>query len=162
VKLTKQEILKLSVAIMYLGLLINLAGGAVFYTLGRIVKRAEIVTPVEAGPLQTLGYALMAVSVMEVAIAVVLKRKWISSKSPQLSPIRKRVAFHRQVKILFAILFVLALSPSLYGFLFYILGGDERLFVLMVVCTLIGYMLIRVRPDSLEKAVGDLELEDVD
>jgi hypothetical protein len=159
-KLTRQEILKTAVSIMYRGLLIDLVGAAVFFVAGHLVRRSEIIAPVEPEPLKLLGYGLIAVSAVEILMVVILKRKWLSKDSPQLRAIRRRRPFLRQIKLLFVILYLVALTPSLYGFLYFILGGAEELFVIMVAITLVGYMLTRARPNDLEKIVGEFDLED--
>lgn len=159
-KLTKQEILKLAVAIMYRGLLIDLAGAIFFFVAGQLVRSSGLVTPVKPEPLNLLGYGLVAVSAVEILLIALLKRKWVTSGSPQLRMMKNRTVLYRQLKLLFVILYFVALTPSLYGFLYYILGGREEMFVIMLALTLVGYMLTRIRPDDLEKAVGDIELED--
>jgi len=159
-KLTNQEILKLAVSIMYRGLYIDLIGAAFFFVVGQLVRSSGLVTPVQQEPLKLLGYSLLAVSAIEILMVVILRRKWITAGSPQLRLIRKRDAFYRHLKLLFVILFLVALTPSLYGFLFFILGGTEEIFMIMLAMTLVGYMLVRIRPDDLEKAVGECDLED--
>ncbi len=159
-KLTEQEILKLAVSVMYLGLFIDLIGAAVLFAAGQIIRKYELVTPVEPEGLTVLGYSLIAVGIIEILMVVILRRRWISSKSPQLRTIKKRDVFYRHLRILFVILFLITLTPSLYGFLYFILGGTEENFMILVAITLIGYMLTRMRPTSLEEAVGDVELED--
>ena|GEM_PF-2683688 len=159
-KLTKQEILKLAVSIMYRGLFIDLIGAALFFVVGQLVRRSELLTPVEPEPLVLLGYSLVAVSAIEIFMIVVLKKRWITRDSPSLRAIRNRDTFYRHLKLLFMILYIVALTPSLYGFLFFILGGSEDIFMIMLAITLVGYMLVRIRPDDLEKAIGDFDLED--
>jgi hypothetical protein len=159
-KLTKQEILKLAVSVMYLGLFIDLIGAAVLFVAGQIVRKYELVTPVEPEGLTVLGYSLIGVGIIEILMIVILKKRWISSKSPQLNAIKKRDAFYRHLRLLFIILFLIALTPALYGFLYFILGGTEENFMILLAITLIGYMLTRMRPNVLEEAVGDIELED--
>lgn len=159
-KLTKQEILKLAVSVMYLGLFIDLIGAAVLFVSGQLVRKYELVTPVEPEGLTFLGYSLIAVGIIEVLMVVILKRRWISSKSSQLRTIKTRDVFYRHLRMLFIILYLIALTPSLYGFLYFILGGTEENFMILLAITLVGYMLTRMRPTSLEEAVGDIELED--
>lgn len=159
-KLTKQEILKLAVSVMYLGLFIDLIGAVVLFVTGQMVRKYELITPVEPEGLTFLGYSLIAVGIIEILMIVILKKRWISSKSPQLHAIKKRDAFYRHLRLLFIILYLIALTPALYGFLYFILGGTEENFMILLAITLIGYMLTRMRPNGLEEAVGDIELED--
>jgi len=161
-KLTRQEILKLAVSTMYIGLLIDLIGPGVFYVAGQLIRGSNIVSAVEPEPLQMLGYMLLFVSAAEIALVVVLRRRWINAKSSQLRLARQRPVFYRQLKIMFIILYLIALTPSVYGFLYFILGGKESFFVLMLVISLIGYMLIKMKPDAMEETLRDIELEDVD
>ncbi len=159
-KLTRQEILKLSVSLMHLGLLIDLVGAALFFLAGQLMRRWEVVGAVEAESLRMLGYTLLAVSALEIVMVFVLRRRWINSRSNQLRAIRDRQVLGRQLRLMFAMLYLVALTPALYGFLYYILGGSEGMFVMMLVATLIGYMVIRVRPDDIENAIGDFDFKD--
>lgn len=158
-ELTRQELLKLSVSTMKIGLLIDLGGAAVFYIIGQLLRNEHVITSSSSDSLEVLGYGLIAVSVAEIFTAVVLRRKWVRSGSPYLRTIVKRTLLYRQLKLLFAVLFLIALTPALYGFLYFILGGTETVFVLLVVATMIGYMLIRVRPNDLERSIGSMDLE---
>ncbi len=159
-KLTRQEILKLAVSIMYRGLCIDLIGAAFFFVVGQLVRSSELLTPVEPEALSLLGYSLVAVSAIEIFMVVILKKKWINKESPSLRLIKNRNAFYRHLRLLFMILYIVALTPSLYGFLFFILGGSEDIFMVMLAITLVGYMLVRIRLDDLEKAIGNFDLED--
>ena len=159
-KLTRQEILKLSVSLMHLGLLIDLMGVALFFLAGQLLHRWGIIAVVEVESLRILGYALLVMTVSEVGMVFILRRKWINSKSTQLRSIHDRQLLVKQLKLMFTMLYLVALSPALYGFLYYILGGSENMFVLMLAGTLVGYMVIRVKPDDIANAVGDFEFED--
>jgi len=162
VKLTKQELLKLSVSIMHIGLLLDLGGAAVFYLGGQLLRSEELASQSASESLTMLGYGLIAVSAAEIFTAVMLRKKWVHSDSPYFRTITKRAVFYRQFKLLFTVLFLITLTPAVYGFLYYILGGTETVFILLIVATMIGYMLIRVKPNDLEKSIGSLDLEDPD
>ncbi len=159
-KLTRQEIVKLAVSTMNLGLLIDLAGAALLFMIAQFLRSQGVVEPVTSDKLDYLGYGLLFVGAVEIVLVFVLRRRWISAESQQLAAIAKRSNFYKHFKLSFVILYFIALTPSIYGFLFYILGGRENLFVFMLVETLVGYMAIRIRPDALEKAIGNFDLED--
>ncbi len=159
-KLTRQEILKLAATIMYWGLLIDLVGAALLFVLGHQVRDTGLISRVPAENLRILGYSLIALSGLEIVVVVILKRRWVCKDSAPLATIRRRDVLARQLRLLFIILYLVAFTPSLYGFLYFILGGTEQLFVTMLAITLVGYMLTRIRPDSLEEVVGELDLED--
>lgn len=159
-KLTRQEIAKLAVSTMNLGLLIDLAGAALLFVIAQFLRNQGIVEAVRSEKLNYLGYGLLFVGAVEILLVFVLRRRWISPESEQFAAIKKRPTFYKHFKLSFVILYFIALTPSIYGFLFYLLGGQENLFVFMLVETLIGYMAIRIRPDGLEKAIGMYDLED--
>lgn len=159
-KLTRQEIVKLAVSTMNLGLIIDLAGAAILFVIAQFLRSQGLIEPVQSDQLDTLGYGLLIVGAVEIVLAFILRRRWISSSSPQLSAIKKRDIFYKHIKITFLILFLIALSPAIYGFLYFMLGGAEDIFILILVESLIGYMAIRIRPDALEREIGDFNLED--
>lgn len=159
-QLTRQEILKLTVSLMNLGLMIDLVGAALLFVIGNLIRKLELIVPVDPGRLNLLIYSLIGVSVIELVLVVVLRKRWICAESPQLRAIKKREVLARHLKLLFSILYLVSLTPALYGFLYFILGGADEFFVILLAITMIGYMLIRVRPDDLEKALEKVDLED--
>jgi hypothetical protein len=64
-----------------------------------------------------------------------------------------------RIHILYIILYFLALSPAIYGFLFFMLGGVQDMFVLMACITLIGYLLIRPRPVFIEELLEPFDFD---
>jgi hypothetical protein len=152
--------MKLAVSLMNMGLMIDLVGAAILFALGHFIRHASGVDAIEPDSVQILGYTLLAASAAELVLVFVLRRRWVNGRSPQLRALTNRESLHRQLRIMFLILFLVALSPSVYGFLYFIMGGSESIFVLMLASTLLGYMLVRMRPDDLESALEDVDVED--
>jgi len=156
-KLTEQEYLRMSVSLMNLGLLIDLVGAGVLFVAGQFLRSQGVVQPVESSAIETLGYALLAVSICELIVLFRLKSRWMKPSGYTKEALRDRNKFHAQLKVVFSIMYLIALSPAIYGFLYYVLGGSESLFMIFLVLTLGGYMLTRVRPSHLERAFGEID-----
>jgi len=159
VKASEYEISKLAMRLLYRGLLIDVGGAAVLFFLGLFLADRGIRAVEPAQELRILGYALLAVAVVELLIVAVLKRRWLTPGNIRFSPAGSFPRFATQVMILYIILYVVALSPAVYGFLFFMLGGTQDMFVLMCCLTLIGYMLIRPRPEFIARLVEPFDFD---
>ncbi len=148
--------------ILYIGLGICVGGTVAFYLGGLVLDQYGFISEVPAEDLRVLGYALLAVSAIELGVAYLLKRKWFRSDNPMFAGAKSFQQLRGQLLTLYIILYVVALSPAVYGFLFYILGGQQDLFTLMCCLSLLGYMMIRPRPDFIHKIVEPFDFEDLE
>jgi len=162
VKPSKYESSGLAMKILYIGLGICVGGTVVLYFGGLILDQYGFISEVPAGDLQTLGYALLAVSAVELGVVFLLKRKWFRAENPMFAGAKSYRQLKGQILTLYIILYFIALSPSIYGFLFYILGGNKDLFTLICCLTLLGYMMVRPRPDFIHKLVEPFDFPDLD
>jgi hypothetical protein len=161
VKPSNYEISKLTMKILYLGLLINVGGATLLFFLGLLLEQKGLAGSVPIEQLQTLGYVLLAVSLLELIVIFVLKRKWLISTNSMFTGARSLKKISSQIKILYITLYFVALGPAIYGFLFFMLGGSMDLFVLMICITLMGYMLIRPKMSFIEKIMEPFEFDDL-
>jgi len=158
-RMTQQDFLRLSVSLMNLGLIIDLVGAGILFVAGQILRSQGIVEPVDSEAIGTLGYVLLAISAAELLVLLRLKSRYTKPSGYPLERRNDRGNFEGQLRVVFSIMYLIALSPAIYGFLYYMLGGTESLFVIFIVITLVGYMIARVKPRDLERAFGEIDFE---
>ena len=153
-KPSESEITSLALKLLYIGLGIDVAGAVILFFGGISLADRGLRGDVEIESLQILGYVLLAVAVIELLVVVVLKKKWLYAGSDILSRAKSYKQLSSQLVVLHIILYFVALSPAIYGFLYYMLGGDQQQFVLMACLTLIGYMMVRPRPQKIADLIN--------
>lgn len=160
-KPSKYEISRLAMRILYIGLFIDVVGAAVLFFGGMFLESKGLTGSVPMEELKTLGYALLAVSIAELVGIIVLKKKWLTANNPMFGQTRSFRQLAGRIKILYIILYFLALSPAIYGFLFFMMGGVQDMFVLMACVTLIGYLLARPRAAFIEGLLEPFDFDDL-
>jgi hypothetical protein len=104
---------------------------------------------------------LLAVSILELVGIFVLKKKWLTPNNPMFGQTKSFKQLSGRILTLYIILYFLALSPAIYGFLFFMMGGVRDMFVLMACLTLIGYLLARPRPAFIEELLEPFDFDDL-
>ena len=129
--------------IMYLGLLFNLVVPAVILAAGLAFRKFVQGGDFEgtANAQRFLLYALLAVAVSEVPVALFIKKQMLkplpiggaTGPAPTVDFVISR----------YIVLFSLAVAPSIYGFVWFMLGGSLPEFVLFALVSLIIFRLVR-------------------
>jgi hypothetical protein len=161
VKPSKYEVSRLAMRILYIGLFIDVVGAAVLFFGGMFLESKGLTGSVPMQELKIFGYALLAVSILELVVIFVLKKKWLTPNNPMFAETRFFKQLSGRIQILYIILYFLALSPVIYGFLFFMMGGVRDMFVLMACITLIGYLLVRPRPAFIEGLLEPFDFNDL-
>jgi hypothetical protein len=113
-----------------------------------------------AQPLQIdltlIGYAVIGIAVADIAAAFILKRRVINA-----AVLRQRFDLHpssfaRQLAAAYVPIFAVAAAPSLYGLIFFLIGGDLETYVLVSVFCPAGLMLLKPRADEVEELADQL------
>lgn len=130
---------------LYLGLFLNVFIPAILVFLGLFLKSKGV----GAKPIKSIDlvlFVLLAASGMEVLFILFFKKQFFSkakSKPEKNNFFRLNLA-----------LFSLSLTPSIYGFIYFLLGGELRWFLLFVAITLLCFRIFK--PD-LDKTQNFLE-----
>jgi len=161
VKPSKYEISRLAMRILYIGLFIDVVGAAVLFFGGMFLESRGLAGSVPMEELKIFGYALLAVSLLELVVIFVLKKKWLTPNNPMFGQTESFKKLSGRILTLYIILYFLALSPAIYGFLFFMMGGVRDMFVLMACLTLIGYLLARPRPAFIEELLEPFDFDDL-
>jgi hypothetical protein len=147
--------------ILYTGLLIDVGGAVALYLIGLYLESQGYIQVAEPGSIDILGYVLLGVSAIELLVIIFLKKKWLTPSSLGQTAVRSFKILKGRIMTLYLILFFVALSPAIYGFLFFLLSGLQDMFTLMACLTLLGYLMVRPRPEFIEKLVEPFEFEQV-
>jgi hypothetical protein len=136
---------------IYLGLIFNLLLPIVLLVVGVAIKRTMVTGgggwAVSAETLRILFWALLAVGVSELGAAVYLKKILLKPDMPELRE-REASAAVSFVLSRYVVLFAVALSPAIYGFVYYLMGGTFQHFVLFGLISLVIYRIVRPTQES--------------
>jgi hypothetical protein len=137
--------------LLNLGLLMNVFTPVVLIFVGVIVRNRGI----EAGAVTDLGiffWVLIAVAVSEIPAIYIVKRTFLSrTKSFQKGGEQSGVG--QTVIQMGMIIFALSLAPTIYGLVYYLLGGSLERFVLFAAFTLFCFMLFKPKQEEITSFV---------
>lgn len=140
--------------LLYLGLLLDVFVPAVLFSLGLFLRSHGVgAKPLEG--LDVVLWVLLAVSGGEVLAIYLIKKKILfaqnmpKAKEQSVSP--KRM-FLRSALILFS----LSLSPAIYGFIYFLLGGMVERFVLFIAITLLCFLLFKPKLEEMKSVKNSL------
>lgn len=160
-KVPEHEISRLALRILYIGLAIDVAGAIILFVVGLVLENRGLINVQNGSNIDILGYALLGISVLELLVIVVLKRKLLNPSNPALSQAKRYKDLIGRIMAFYIILYFVALSPAIYGFMFYMLSGLQDMFTLMACLTLIGYLMVRPRPDFIARLVEPFDFDQV-
>jgi len=144
------------------GLVINLVMPLVLLGIAYVLRGAGLAadTPLlDETTHRLLLYVLGAIALGELALAIYLKKRTFNA-SQFLSIGGSSAAFAERCKTKITLIFAIAASPAVYGFIMYVLGGTIEQYLFFVLIGLIGFRLVRPGKDELEKlwaTVGDVD-----
>jgi hypothetical protein len=161
VKVPEHEISRLALRILYIGLAIDVAGAIILFVVGLVLENRGLINVQSGSNIDILGYALLGISVLELLVIVVLKRKLLNPSNPALSQAKRYKELVGRIMTFYIILYFVAFSPAIYGFMFYLLSGLQDMFTLMACLTLIGYLMVRPRPDFIARLVEPFDFDQV-
>ena len=142
---------KMHSRLLNLGLLMNVFTPVVLIFVGVFVRNRGI----EAGAVADLGiffWVLIAVAVSEIPAIYFVKRTLLSrGRSFQKSGEQSGVG--QTVVQMGMIIFALSLAPTIYGLVYYLLGGTLERFVLFAAFTLFCFMLFKPKQEEISALV---------
>jgi len=131
---------------VYLGLILNLLLPAVVVIAGYAIRRAmyadEVPWASAPGTLTILFWVLLCVALSEIPVALLLRKLLLTANMCSMEKDDPQAAIMK-VQSRYIVLYALALSPTFYGLVLYLLGGAMREFVLFAVVSLVIYRLVR-------------------
>ena len=143
------DIDKIHLRAIYWGIILDLFIPAILVLLGLFLKsKGTGASPIKN--LQLLLIILLAVSIGEVAVIYIIKKNLFASILSQgLLP--QQISLE-QIFIRYSIIiFSMALAPSVYGFVYLLLGGTMEWFLVFVAITLLCFMLFKPKTVEIKK-----------
>jgi hypothetical protein len=145
--------------LLNLGLLLDIFVPAILFSLALFLRSQGVgVKPVEG--LDILLWVLLAVSAGEILTIYLIKKKILFARN--ILNIQKgsipceRIFFRSGV-----ILFLLSLSPAIYGFIYFLLGGMKERFVIFIGITLLCFVLFKPKLEEMKSMKeGSSDLSD--
>jgi hypothetical protein len=141
---------ELQTKILYLGVVLDVFLPFILAIIAYAIKNSkpEIKTDFS---LDILLYALLFISAGDLLVCFILKKKMfsdISSTTELSSNLAKEELIFKYTILIFS----LCLAPSIYGFVYYLLGGTLERYVLFVVITMVGHQFLKPRDRDFKKA----------
>jgi hypothetical protein len=143
------DISKVYMKSIYWGMALNLFIPAVLVAVGLFLKSKGIpASPIKN--LESLMIILLVISISEVAIIYFLKKSLVASIASQKT--LPQGTSLEQIFVRYSIIiFSMALAPSVYGFVYLLLGGTMDWFLVFVAITLLCFMLFKPRANEIKK-----------
>ena len=137
--------------LLYLGLVMNVFVPVILVFLG-IFARSKGLNGHLSGGLNMLFWILMALSLCEIPILYLVRKKTLSARTAYLQNYPQADA--NQLLFQWAtVIFCLAFSPTVYGLVYFLLGGIPERFVLLTAVTLLCFMLFKPKTDEIHAFV---------
>lgn len=132
---------------MNLGLLMNVFAPVVLIFVGAVVKARGV----NVGAVSDLGlffWILIAVAFSEIPAIYIVKRSFLSG-SRAFQKNRGRSTTEQALLRKGIIIFSLALAPTVYGLVYYLLGGTLERFVLFAAITLFCFVVFKPKQEEI-------------
>ena len=107
---------------------------------------------------QLILVILLVVSFTELGVVWILKKKWLTNflsfpASPMVQTGAQLTARNpeKSAVSLAVVIYSLCLTPSVYGFVYFLLGGSLNWFILFIAITLLGFLLFKPKEEELKK-----------
>jgi len=132
--------------LLNLGLVLDVLVPVILISVGAFLK-ARGVGESARGDLRVFFWALIVVALSEIPVIHIIKRDFLSgSKAFQKN--RGHATAEKTLLQLGVIIFSLSLAPTIYGLVYYLLGGTLEKFVLFVAITLFCFLVFKPKPEE--------------
>lgn len=146
--------------LLNLGLLLNIFVPAILFALG-LFLRSQGVGEKPVKGLNMLLWVLLAISAAEILTIYLFKKKILFAQKVLQSK-KENISAERIFFTSGLILFSLSLSPAIYGFIYFLLGGIKERFVIFIGITLLCFLLFKPKLEEmkyLKEGLSDLSDE---
>jgi hypothetical protein len=139
---------------LYLGLVLDFFVPAVLLSLGLFLRSQGVGARAIEG-LDLLLWIFLTVSAGEILAIYLVKKKILFAQN--MPKTKEQGIFPKQILLRSAlILFSLSLSPAIYGFVYFLLGGTLERFVLFIAITLFCFVLFKPKLEEMKSLKNGL------
>jgi len=147
-RIDPEEIRKSHMQMVFKGLIMNLLIPGVLVIAGVALRNIMFSGDVDQvikdeKDLQVFFYALMFVAVMDVPVVLFLKKTLLKPLDLAAGSETTEVPTPSKIAAQYTILYNLSMAASVWGFIYYMLGGAFEYFILFALISLITFRLIR-------------------
>jgi cbb3-type cytochrome oxidase subunit 1 len=135
-----------------LGLLMNVGMPVVIVFVGGLLKAQGIGGEMGERELNVFFWALAAVAVSEIPVIYIIRRSFLSGSKAFMKS-RSKMTIEQSLFQWGMITFSLALAPSIYGLVYYLLGGALERFVLFAALTLLCFLVFKPKLEEIDSFV---------
>lgn len=161
---------KIHAKILKLGLAIDIFLPLVIFFLA-VYLRDRLIQVQTIKDLDLFFYVLLVVCLTEVGAIFIIKRKFSArfmqknlgqgfSPAQEVPNVNTRQPFDRNLLSFATVIFVLCFSPTIYGLVYYLLGGTWEHFALFVAITFLLFQLFKPKMEELEKLTKEFNTSD--
>jgi hypothetical protein len=135
-----------------LGLLMNVGMPAVIVFVGGLLRAQGIAGQTGQKELTIFFWALAVVALSEIPVIYIIRRSLLSGGKAFMKH-RGEMTIQRSLYQWGMMIFSLALAPSIYGLVYYLLGGTLEKFVLFAALTLFCFLVFKPKLEEIESFI---------
>jgi len=140
------------IRLLNMGLVVNVLVPIIILCGGVFLRSRGIGDMTADRELDVFFWALMAVALGEIPVIYIVKRQFLSEGKP----FQRSCAYVTPFKALSQwgmVIFSLCLAPTIYGLVYYLLGGTLERFVLFVAITLFCFLVFKLKLEEVRSFV---------
>lgn len=140
---------------LYLGLVLNLAIPLGFLALGFFLRK----NGVGANPIANLKlffWVLVFISISELLGIFIFKKSFFARFSKKSQMGISQIPIQKSILTFSIVIFALCLAPSIYGFIYFLLGGKLEEFLLFIAVTFLGFRVFRPNLEEIKQLTGSV------
>lgn len=138
---------------LYLGLALNLALPLVFLAIGFLLRKNGVGTnPIPN--LKLFFWVLIFISVGELLAIFIFKKSFFAKVSRKSQMGLSQIPIQKSILTFSVVIFILCLAPSIYGFVYFLLGGKVEEFLLFIAITFLGFRIFRPNLEEIKQLTG--------
>ena len=140
---------------LYLGLVLNLVLPLVFMVVGLLLRKNGM----GANPIANLKlffWVLIFISVSELLAIFIFKRSFFARFSKKSQMGISQIPVQKSILTFSIVIFALCLAPSIYGFIYFLLGGKLEEFLLFIAITFLGFRIFRPNLEEIKQLSGSV------
>ena len=143
---------------LYLGLVLNLALPLGFLVVGLLLRK----NGAGANPtpnLKLFFWVLIFISVSGLLAIFIFKKSFFAKFSKKSMGAISQIPVQKSILTFSIVIFALCLAPSIYGFIYFLLGGKVEEFLVFIAVTFLGFRIFRPNLEEIKQLTGSMTPE---
>jgi hypothetical protein len=148
------EVDQLHTRLLYLGLVMDVFIPMILLSIGAFLKSRGVEANV-GDSLKILFFALIIAGVSEIPVVYIIKKSFLSART-QKTYQKEKYSEMEVLPVLIRwgiLIFSLSLSPTIYGLVYYLLGGTFERFIIFVAITMFCFLIFKPKLDEIRSFV---------